>query len=202
MDRRTHWQTVYTKKAEDEVSWFQETPAVSLGLVESVAEPGAAVIDVGGGASRLVDRLVDAGYRVTVLDVAEAALDTARARLGDAAGAVDWVAADITAWRPRGRFQVWHDRAVFHFLVEPEERQAYVAAVSEVLEEGGHAVVGTFAADGPERCSGLPVRRYDPDDLAAEFGPGFEAVRHLRHDHVTPGGAVQRFQFTVLRKIR
>ncbi|WP_404382554.1 class I SAM-dependent methyltransferase [Caenispirillum salinarum] len=201
MESRTHWQRVYETKTEDEVSWFQDTPAVSADLISSVAPSGATVIDVGGGASRLVDRLVADGYQVTVLDIADAALAKARTRLGAAAHSVDWVAADITQWQPVHRFKVWHDRALFHFLVKPEDRRAYLRLASTAIEDGGFAIIGTFASDGPQRCSGLPVRRYDPEDLAAEFGPAFEHVNDLRHDHATPSGSVQRFQFTVLRKL-
>lgn len=201
MERQAHWETVYGTRMEDAVSWFQEAPTVSMDLIARVAAPGSAVIDVGGGASRLVDRLVAAGYGMTVLDIADAALAQARARMGDAAQSVDWIVADVTDWRPPRQFDVWHDRAVFHFLVDPADRRAYVAAASEAIPEGGHAIIGTFAPDGPERCSGLPVRRYDPEALGAEFGPGFERAEDLRHDHVTPSGAIQRFQFTVLRKV-
>lgn len=201
MERQAHWETVYGTRTEDAVSWFQESPTVSMDLIARVAAPGSAIVDVGGGASRLVDRLVAAGYGMTVLDIADAALAQARARMGDAARSVDWIVADVTDWRPPRQFDVWHDRAVFHFLVDAADRRAYVAAASEAIPEGGHAIIGTFAPDGPERCSGLPVRRYDPEALAAEFGPSFERADDLRHDHVTPSGAIQRFQFTVLRKV-
>lgn len=201
MERQAHWETVYSTRTEDAVSWFQETPTVSMDLIARLAAPGSAVLDVGGGASRLVDRLVAAGYGMTVLDIADAALAQARARMGNAARSVDWIVADVTDWRPPRQFDVWHDRAVFHFLVDPADRRAYVAVASEAIPVGGHAIIGTFAPDGPERCSGLPVRRYDPETLAAEFGPGFERAEDVRHDHVTPSGAIQWFQFTVLRKV-
>lgn len=201
LDRQAHWQDVYTRKAENEVSWYQATPDVSLALIEAATSPGAAIVDVGGGASRLVDALIGRGYDVTVVDIADAALATAQERLGGQAAAARWVAADVTRWRPERTFDLWHDRAVFHFLTEADDRRAYEAVMAAALPTGGHAVIGTFAADGPERCSGLPVRRYDPQDLAAEFRNHFTPVRDLRHDHVTPGGTVQKFQFTVLRKV-
>ena len=135
MDRRAHWQTVYTTKAETEVSWFQDRPETSLRLIGQWAAPGAQVLDVGGGASRLVDHLIAAGYAVTVLDVAEAALATARARLGDAAGAADWVVADVTRWQPDRMADLWHDRAVFHFLTEEEDRRAYAARMARAVPE-------------------------------------------------------------------
>lgn len=202
MDRHDHWQHVYTTKAETQVSWYQDTPAVSLDLITSVAGRGSSVVDVGGGASRLVDRLAADGYRMTVLDVSEAALRTAQARMGKAADAVEWVVADVLDWQPPRPFDVWHDRAAFHFLVDPADRRRYARVMADAVGDGGHAVVATFAADGPERCSGLPVHRYDDAGLAEQFQEAFDLVTELRHDHVTPAGSVQRFQFCVLKKVR
>ena len=195
---RSHWERVYAQKGEQEVSWFQEVPATSLRLVSATGVGrDARIVDVGGGASRLVDALLAAGYeRLTVLDLAAPALERARQRLGPRASSVAWIAADVTAWEPEGTFEVWHDRAVFHFLVRPEDRAAYRATLLRALSTGGHAVVATFAPDGPERCSGLPVARYDPESLARELGPELRLVESLREDHRTPGGAVQRFQFS------
>jgi SAM-dependent methyltransferase len=201
MDRQAHWQEVYSSKDETGVSWFQERPATSLGLIEGCAPPGARVVDVGGGASRLVDHLLERGYRVTVLDVAEAALDKSRRRLGPRASEAGWVAADVTSWQPPDRFDVWHDRAVFHFLTDEADRRAYAAAMAAALPPGGHAIIGTFALDGPERCSGLPVRRYEPKTLAAEFAAAFVLESEQAEEHVTPGGKVQKFQFSVLRRL-
>jgi ubiquinone/menaquinone biosynthesis C-methylase UbiE len=197
-DPRRHWERVYVEKAEQEVSWFQEVPAISMRLVAATGVgPDARIVDVGGGASRLVDALLVDGYgRLTVLDLAAPALERARQRLGSRAASVSWVAADVTSWRPDGTFDVWHDRAVFHFLVRPEERAAYRSALLRALRAGGHAIVATFAADGPERCSGLPVARYDPDALAVELGPELRLVESLREEHRTPGGKVQRFQYS------
>jgi 2-polyprenyl-3-methyl-5-hydroxy-6-metoxy-1,4-benzoquinol methylase len=201
-DRRSHWENVYATKAETEVSWFEESPAISLELIEATgAGPESAIIDIGGGASRLIDALVERGFRdVTVLDLAKAALATAKARLGARAKTAQWIAADVVAWRSPRRFDVWHDRAVFHFLTEPADQAAYVDRLKEALKLGGSAIIGTFAPDGPERCSGLPVARHDSASLARVLGPGFELAATRRHDHKTPGGAVQRFQFSAFRK--
>jgi ubiquinone/menaquinone biosynthesis C-methylase UbiE len=158
----------------------------------------ARIVDVGGGASRLAEALLDQGYRsITVVDVSAAALDTARARLGAGASRVTWVTCDVAGWVPDARFDVWHDRAVFHFMVTPEDRKAYREAMRKALKRSGHAIIGTFASDGPERCSGLPVQRYDPEALAAELGPDLRLAESIREEHLTPGRA-QRFQFSRL----
>jgi ubiquinone/menaquinone biosynthesis C-methylase UbiE len=195
---RDHWEGVHRQGAEREVSWYQERPATSLQLVASTgAGASARIVDVGGGASRLVDELLAAGFeRVSVLDIAEAALERARQRLGSRASSVSWIASDVTTWNPDGAFDVWHDRAVFHFLVRAEDRAAYRSTLQRALRSGGQAVIATFASDGPERCSGLPVARYEPESLAAELGPGFRLVESTHEDHRTPSGKVQRFQFS------
>ncbi len=199
--RRAHWNDVYASKAETEVSWFQQTPAPSLDLLALVgATPHSAILDVGGGASRFVDHLLAQGYEdVTVLDLSAAALETAKARLGEAAGRVAWIAADVTAWAPPRRYDVWHDRAALHFLVDPADQAAYRARLRQALRRGGCAIIGAFALDGPERCSGLPVKRWDAAGLAEFLGPDFALVAERRHEHVTPRGAVQRFQFAAFR---
>lgn len=200
-ERAAHWDGAYTGKQDTEVSWFQEQPGMSLELIRHCALPaGASVIDVGGGASRLVDVLVDDGLAVTVLDLSAAALEKARARLGGRAAAVEWVVADITAWMPAAPFDLWHDRAVFHFLTEPADRAAYRERLAAALRPGGQAVIGTFALDGPERCSGLPVMRYGPEELTAELGPSFRLVEAVRESHVTPAGKTQSFQFCRLSR--
>ena len=200
--RKAHWETVYTTKAENEVSWFEDSPALSLELIDLVRPArDAAIIDIGGGASRLVDRLLACGFgRVTVLDISAAALDAAKVRLGERAGEVQWIAADVTRWDPAQTFDIWHDRAAFHFLVDPADRAAYIARLAQALARDGHAIIGTFAIDGPEKCSGLPVRRYDPADLARELGAGFALLHSRRHDHTTPWKSEQRFQFCVFRR--
>lgn len=202
-DRRTHWQRVYETKDEDAVSWYQERPETSLELITRDGLPQTArIIDVGGGASRLVDALLDAGYRhLTILDIAETALDRARRRLGARAESVEWVVADITRWAPAEPFDVWHDRAVFHFLTDPADRTAYRAVLRTAVGPGGRVVIGTFAPDGPERCSGLPVMRYAPESLTAELGDGFRFLDSLTEDHRTPSGAIQRFQFSRFERV-
>jgi SAM-dependent methyltransferase len=197
-----HWQNVYTTRRENEVSWFQATPSVSLGLIRSVGALGqSAIIDIGGGASRLVDALLDQGCTdLTVLDVSEAALAAARARLGDRAPGVQWIAADVTRWDPSRQYDLWHDRAAFHFLTDPGDRAAYVERLSLALRPRGHAIVATFASDGPERCSGLPVVRYDAAALGTTLGGRFALVETRREDHLTPMGTTQRFQYSVFRR--
>lgn len=202
-ERQAHWDQIWSTKAADAVSWFQAEPEPSLSAIAALGlPPDAPILDVGGGASRLVDALIGQGFRdLTVLDIADAALDLARARLGGKAAQVHWEVADIAGWTPPRRYQLWHDRAVFHFLTEPDQRAAYRRALERGLAPGGNAIVATFAADGPERCSGLPVRRYDAAALAAAFGPGFRLVRQWRQDHQTPGGPAQAFQWCVFERV-
>jgi 2-polyprenyl-3-methyl-5-hydroxy-6-metoxy-1,4-benzoquinol methylase len=202
VNRKSHWENVYTGKSETEVSWFQENPAPSLELIASLGLPaGASIIDIGGGASRLVDVLVERDFgEVTVLDVSAAALEAARKRLGDQGGRVTWVAADITSWEPAQAYDVWHDRAAFHFLTEPADQSAYVACLKKAVRPGGYVIIGTFALDGPEKCSGLAVVRHDAASLSAALGGGFELIDTRRHDHITPWGALQRFQFSTFRR--
>jgi trans-aconitate methyltransferase len=200
--RQSHWESVYTARSEDQVSWFQETPEISLELIALVgAVRGSAIIDIGGGASRLADCLVAQGYQdVTVLDLSAAALASARSRMGDKADQVSWIAADVTSWEPPRSYDVWHDRAAFHFLTEAKDQMAYVARLRRALHAGAHAIIGTFAPDGPEKCSGLVVARYDANSLAATLGSGFALIDTRRHEHVTPWGATQKFQFSTFRR--
>jgi SAM-dependent methyltransferase len=207
--RQAHWEEVYTSRRETDVSWFQDIPVPSLELIERaqggrdtlIGGSDIRIIDVGGGASRLADGLLQRGFlHLTVLDISLAALDLAALRLGRRASEVQWITADVTEWHPSRRFGVWHDRAVFHFLVDPADRAAYVARLKEALVGGGHAIIATFATDGPDTCSGLPVRRYDAASLATELGDEFTLVDSRPHDHVTPWNSSQRFQFSVFRK--
>jgi SAM-dependent methyltransferase len=197
-DRRAHWDSVYRTKRENEVSWYQATPTLSLDLIHGTGvKRDASIIDVGGGAARLVDALVDEGFaNLTVLDVSEAATETAKARLGARATAVTWIVADVTKWEPRDTYDLWHDRAAFHFLTQPEERAAYAQRVLQAIRPGGHLIIGTFALDGPERCSGLPVVRHDAESIGAVLGPSFELIESRRHEHQTPMGGSQKFQFS------
>ena len=200
--RRAYWEGIYTNKSEREVSWFQENPAASLELIVPLGVTAAsAIIDVGGGSSRLVDNLVQRGFEdVTVLDFSEAALEAAKARLRRDAAHVHWVVADVTTWEPLKTYEIWHDRAAFHFLTEEHDRSAYVARLARALKAGGYAIIATFAIDGPERCSGLPAVRYDPASLGKTLGRAFELVDTRRHTHATPWGTEQLFQFSVFRR--
>lgn len=203
-DRQADWENVYTTKGETEVSWFQETPATSLDLLALVgAKPCDSVIDIGGGASRLVDGLLAQAFeRLTVLDLSSAALATARQRLGAPGSHVTWIVADATTWEPqRNAYKIWHDRAAFHFLTDERDQRAYLQRLRTGLMIGGYAIIGTFALDGPETCSGLPVARHSSDSLSALLGAAFALVDSLRHEHATPWGSTQKFQFSIFRKV-
>lgn len=203
MDRREHWQNVYTQRSPLEVSWYQREPTTSLNLIEAAgATPESSVIDVGGGASTLVDHLLGRGYTdLTVLDLAGSALATAAERLGEHGEVVDWLEADVTAWQPARTFDLWHDRAVFHFLVDPTDRARYRAAAEAALPTGAHLIIATFAPEGPEKCSGLPVARYDAPSLATELGEGFHRLESRHEIHQTPGGAEQAFGFHLFQRV-
>ena len=204
MDRKQHWENVYRTKRPSEVSWYQVEADVSVRLIQEVAsERSAPILDVGSGTSVLVAQLVAAGYdNVTVLDISGAAIAAAQARLGPSAARIRWIEADILeAQLPDSRYQVWHDRAVFHFLTEPADRAKYVAQVRRAVPPGGYALVAAFAEDGPTRCSGLDVMRYSPASLHAEFGDGFRLVKSERDEHRTPGGSTQMFTYCLCRRV-
>lgn len=200
--RRSHWNGIYGTKAEDAVSWYQQTPEPSLTLLELAgAAPKSAVIDIGGGESHLVDALLARGFDdVTVLDLSQTALDANKARLGDSAGTVGWICADIVSWRPERSYEVWHDRAAFHFLTDPAEQAIYTATLAKALIPNGHAIIATFAADGPEKCSGLPIVRHDSNSIGKLLGDGFQLIDTRRHEHRTPWDSLQHFQFSTFRK--
>ena len=202
MQDKNHWEHVYQSKPSDAVSWFQEHAALSLSLIEDTkVSRNASIIDVGGGASTLVDDLLARGYsKLTVLDLSVAALATAQARLGARSGEVTWIADDVTTVElaPHS-FDVWHDRAVFHFLTSAEEREAYVRAVQKAVKPGGHVIVATFAEDGPSKCSGLPVVRYSPEGLHSQFGESFTLLNQQREEHQTPFGTSQKFIYCYCR---
>lgn len=203
MQSKNHWEKVYSSKAVDAVSWFQPHAALSLDLIQSTgAARNAGIIDVGGGASTLVDDLVADRYTdLTVLDLSGAALHAARQRLGADEHRVRWIEADILdVDLPARRYDIWHDRAVFHFLTDPAERAAYVRQVLSAVKPGGHVIVATFAEDGPEQCSGLPVMRYRADELHDEFGAAFTLLRHQKEAHHTPAGKVQQFVYCYCRR--
>lgn len=204
-DRSRHWGKVYQARDDADLTWHEGLPELSYELVTAHSGPNEVVIDIGGGTSRLVDALLKDDYnKVTVLDVSEAALALSQERLGARAEQVTWISTDITTWRPVATYDLWHDRAVFHFLTQPSDRAAYIAAMDIALAEGGTAIIATFAEDGPETCSGLPVMRYSPDALAETIetlAPGrFTSVESRRHMHVTPKGNRQSFQVSVFRK--
>jgi SAM-dependent methyltransferase len=202
MQTQAHWDGVYATTAEDAVSWYTPDPRLPLDLITEVAPSGdRRIIDVGGGASVLVDRLLDRGYEhVAVLDISGVALERAKSRLDDRAGRVQWIVADVTGVEDVGPFDVWHDRAVFQFLTASEERRRYVELAKRTVPSGGHVIISTFALTGPSQCSGLPVCRYDASMLAAELGEGFILLRQLPETHRTPSGKTQEFIYTVFKR--
>lgn len=205
MSGQEHWQAVYAQKRPDEVSWYQPHLERSLTFIRSSGLPlDARIVDVGGGASTLVDDLCAEGYRnVAVIDLADAALSAAKARLGESSAAVDWIVGDVTTpLLPESSVDFWHDRAVFHFLTDEDARSAYLAQVLHVVQPGGHVLVATFGLDGPERCSGLPVARYEASGIHAVFGAAFQKVGDAAEHHETPWGSVQSFVYCFCRRGR
>lgn len=203
MPAKNHWDRVYTSKPTDAVSWYQPHADQSLHMIRDAGLPlSASIIDVGGGASTLVEDLLAQGFtNLSVLDLSAAALSAVRQRLGVAADTVRWIEGDVTQLAlPQHAYDLWHDRAVFHFLTDPGQRQAYVSAVLRAVKPGGHVIVATFAEDGPSECSGLPVMRYDAGGLHAEFGAPFTLLRHEREEHHTPFGSTQKFIYCYCRK--
>lgn len=202
MDPKTHWEHIYTTKAPDQVSWYRPHLETSLSLIErAVTDRNTSIIDVGGGESTLVDDLLQQGFRnITVLDVSKSAIEVNRARLGDTANGVRWLTADITsAELEPNAYDVWHDRAVFHFLTAPEQRVAYVRQVIRAVKPGGHVIVSTFGPEGPTKCSGLDVVRYDAQSLHGEFGARFRLVESSKEMHHTPFGTTQQFLYCYCR---
>jgi ubiquinone/menaquinone biosynthesis C-methylase UbiE len=202
VSRKAHWENVYTTKGEKEVSWFQENPAPSLELIALAGvAANASIIDVGGGASRLIDSLVERKMgQMTVLDLSSAALEAARERLREAGADVEWIVADVTTWEPAKTYDLWHDRAAFHFLTDQADQSAYVDRLKRAVKRGGYVIIGTFDLDGPERCSGLPIMRHDAASLSAMLGTDFSLIDARRHCHATPWNAVQQFQFSTFRR--
>jgi len=200
-DWRGHWERIYREKQDTEVGWYQHSPEVSLGLIEACgATASAGIIDVGGGTSRLVDALLARKHTdLTVLDISEEALQRSRRRLGSTGDDVRWLRQDVTDFRPARTWDVWHDRAVFHFLVDPDRRMGYRKALQEAVKPGGHVIIATFAMTGPERCSGQHVMRYDDETLQEELGAGYELVETKSEQHETPSGSVQDFTYCRFR---
>lgn len=203
MELKTHWEHIYETKASNQVSWYQEHAQYSLQFIQNTGvQKSDQIIDIGGGASTLVDDLLAAGFQhISVLDISAAALQRARQRLGRRAGAVNWIETDITQMEfPAQTYGLWHDRAVFHFLTQPADRQRYVKTVRQAVRTGGHVIIATFAPDGPDHCSGLEVMRYSPESLHDEFGEGFELKESTRETHHTPFGTEQKFIYCYCRK--
>jgi len=204
MKPKDHWEQVYSTKAATDLSWFQEQAQLSLKLIRGACtSTSASIIDAGGGASSLADNLLDSGFKnLTILDLSGAALATTKRRLGDGAGHICWMEANVLeAEFPANEFDLWHDRAVFHFLTTREERQTYVRQVLHAVKPGGTVIIATFAEDGPIRCSGLPVMRYSAEALHAELGQPFRLLGHEKESHLTPGGSEQRFIYCSFRKV-
>ena len=196
-DRKSHWEQVYESKKPTDVSWYQPVPEKSLQLIHATGVDSAdAILDVGGGASTLVDNLLADGIEdVTVLDISAQALRESRSRLGESADSVHWIESDVTEFRPERRYDLWHDRAVFHFLIEAVDRKRYIRIAKDALRAAAHLVLATFGPEGPLRCSGLEIRRYGIEQLQDLFGADFELRQYETQDHETPSGSVQQFLY-------
>lgn len=195
--RKAHWEQVYQNKGPMEVSWFQENPAQSLRLIEQCdLSRNDSIIDVGGGASRLIDHLLQRGYQeLTVLDISATALEHAQHRLGELATQVQWIESDITSFTPHQPFTLWHDRAVFHFLTHSADRKHYLEALRKGLQPGGHLILAAFSPDGPNQCSGLDIVQYDRDKMIHTLGADFQLLEQTTEAHTTPGNAIQHFNY-------
>jgi len=202
-DRKNHWERVYSDKESTEVSWYQQHPESSLALIKATGiDHSARIIDIGGGASTLVDCLLDAGYQnLSVLDIAHSAIEQAKRRLGDRSDKVEWLECDITGFVPELPFDLWHDRAVFHFLTDEADRSSYVQAMSKALNPGAYAIIATFDLSGPEKCSGLEVVRYSPETMSTVLGDGFQLVETSKEEHKTPGGSSQSFVYCRFKRV-
>lgn len=200
---KEHWKKVYQTKQPIEVSWFQTDPAVSLELIALTGiNHTQRIIDVGGGASVLVDKLLDAGFEgLTVLDISSAALDYAKERLGERSANIQWIESDVTEFEFVRKYDLWHDRAVFHFLTDPEDRKKYKKVLNESLNPGGHVIIAAFALEGPPKCSGLDVERYSPEKMKNEIGGSFDLIKSVDEIHRTPWNAEQKFIYCYFRKI-
>lgn len=200
-ERKSHWENVYTSKQPNEVSWTQDVPQTSLDFINGFGLPKAAkIIDIGGGDSKLVDCLLDLGYQdITVLDISAKALERAQQRLGNRSGLVKWIVSDITAFKPTEQYEVWHDRATFHFLTKPEQIQSYLKIAQEAI--AGYLVLGTFSENGPEKCSGLEIKQYSEKQLDLQLADGFQKLRCITEDHVTPFNTTQNFLFCSFKRL-
>ena len=201
-DKTKHWEGIYSAKKLTEVSWYQAKPETSLGLIESVNPPkSAAIIDIGGGDSLLIDHLLEMGFSdLTVLDISETALKRAKERLGEKSADVNWIASDVAQFSSPKQFDVWHDRAAFHFLTSEEDKSAYIKNASSQIKKGGHLILGTFSENGPKKCSGIEIKQYSIKSLSELFADAFKLIDGFNIDHTTPTGAVQNFVFCVMRR--
>jgi 2-polyprenyl-3-methyl-5-hydroxy-6-metoxy-1,4-benzoquinol methylase len=201
--RKAHWENVYQTKEFHQVGWFQSQPNVSLDLIYDLAVPkNAKIIDVGAGESYLVDHLLKNGFtNIQVLDISSSAIEKAKHRLGENSKKINWIVSDILEFENNKSFEIWHDRAVFHFLLKKEEIEQYVENAKNWIIQGGHLIIGTFSEKGPDKCSGLPVRRYSINELEATFLPYFKRIKALNIDHITPSGQVQNYSFCCFERL-
>jgi len=202
--RKAHWENVYQTKSITEVGWYQSTPFTSITFLEALQLPGDAnIIDVGGGDSFLTDYLLKQGYHsVSVLDISATAIDRAQQRLGPDSHHVKWILSDVSTFIPEEKYDVWHDRATFHFLSEDAEVQHYLSALNQSLKVGGYFIIGTFSTSGPKKCSGLDIRQYDRNDLVKLLGPDYKIIECIAPEHITPGGHIQHYTFCCFQRIR
>ncbi len=201
-ERKTHWDKIYTSKKPNEVSWTQVIPKTSLEFVQSAnLDKLASIIDIGGGDSLLVDFLLDEGYvNISVLDISEQALNKAKLRLGERAAKVNWIVSDVTEFQPTTAYDFWHDRAAFHFLTTEEQIAKYISTARQAVKANGIVTIGTFSTKGPQKCSGLDIKQYSEETLLNEFINGFEKIKCVTEDHITPFNTTQNFLFCCLRK--
>ena len=202
LSEQHHWDKVYNTKAEDEVSWFQPYPKMSMEFVELFNLPlNANIIDIGGGDSHFVDALLDKGYQnIWVLDISTKAIERSKLRLGKRAKMVQWIVSDVTAFKPEVQFDFWHDRAAFHFLTTEDKIYKYVSIAEDAIKNNGYLVLGTFSENGPEKCSGLNIKQYSEASMSARFEVGFDRIKCIQEDHITPFNAVQNFLFCSFKK--
>ena len=203
MNRKEHWEKVYSTKELREVSWYQPNPKASLDFIAGFNLPkDASIIDIGGGDSFLTDRLLESGFtNITVLDISEAAINRARQRLGNRAGMIKWIVSDVTEFTPMDSYDFWHDRATFHFLTTTEEIEKYISIAAKAVKENGKMLIGTFSENGPEQCSGLQVKQYNEETLVSLIRNWFTKIRCIHTDHITPFNSVQNFLFCSFKKI-
>ncbi|CAL65939.1 class I SAM-dependent methyltransferase [Christiangramia forsetii] len=201
-DLKTHWENIYSKKEFEETSWFQKKPELSLSIIQSLGlSKKASIVDIGGGNSYLVDHLLELDYEnVSVLDISETAIETAQSRLGEKSRKVQWISSDVTKHDFEQSFEVWHDRAAFHFLTEDNQVERYISKLNNCLKSGGYFILATFSEEGPDKCSGIEVRKYSTEEMQQLFEKDFEVVRLENLDHKTPWDAVQNFTFGLFRR--